>query len=426
MHRPLCFVDSTYYSSDLFPEIANALSGYPTICQVGASEFQFKVVGIVCASGRPVVVFPKNYSAFIEGDEYTAEAKTLARVLIRYRNEPLHDDLELPLLHGDNEMSSSRITAAMFLLDDYCQNGFIRRQNEVSTTMKSGRTDWASTINKTTPLFSNLRPLYPNPIVRKNTADEENLIRIIHKVVVNECFREWGWFFGYDDYVDTGISLPVHPVEAMRKLSAELRKTFVARDIQVIRKLIEYLAGRYGNENEQKIDVLATPYFSFVWESVCGFLLSNQYNRLKSLLPQPVWESHLVDGRISQRPDIFHVNGTGLYIFDAKYYDYTRNIPGWHDAVKQFFYRHTLNSVLPRREFGRLLPDANAIYNAFVFPGHNSDFEYVGRIHVPRTEDLGEIKAFSINQKKALSSYAYRDDSHFSDIIREKVAESFA
>ena len=142
-------------------------------------------------------------------------------------------------------------------------------------------------------------------------------------------------------------------------------------------------------------------------------------------LPQPVWESDLVDGHISQRPDIFMVHNQGLYILDAKYYDYNHNVPGWHDVVKQLFYRHTMKSIEHSREYMRTLPNTREIHNAFLFPGNDSDFQYVGRVHVPRVADLGEIRAFAIDQRKAMSAYAYRNDHDFPELIRESITAEF-
>ena len=58
-------------------------------------------------------------------------------------------------------------------------------------------------------------------------------------------------------------------------------------------------------------------------------------------------------------------------------------------------------------------------------PGNGEDCVYVGRIHVPRVEDLGEIKAFAINQKKAFSAYAYRNDTAFADDLQAAVVQHF-
>lgn len=425
MPQPICFIDNKYYTCGRFPEIIEAFADYPDICQVSRNSFQFKVVGVLSANGQPIVVFPKNYQKDADESALISDAKTLARVIIRYRNEARHSIDELKLLYGDSNMSSGRIAAAMFLLDDYCRNGYLSRQVNTVSTETTGRIDWTATINKCLPVITNRRPFYPLPVMRRKETDDNNIIVLAHKFVIGECFREWGWFFGYDDFSQHIPALPVTVEKTIHCLEAELKQTYQEREIHVIKYLIQYLTEKTGNEKNGVVEVMATQYFSFVWESICGYLMDNQYPKLKPLLPQPEWESDCVSGNISQRPDIFLVRNKGLYILDAKYYDYNQNLPGWHDVVKQFFYRHTIERISKSLEFTKTLPEVHAIYNGFLFPGNTDDCTFIGRVHVPRIEDLGEVKAFAINQKKAFSAYAYRDNSPFAEELRTKITRNF-
>ena len=425
MPQPICFIDNKRYDCGCYPEIVAAFSDYPDIFQVNNNKFQFKIVGVLSADNQPVVVFPKNYAMNVDEQELISDAKVLARVIIRYRNEGKHRAEEMKLLYGDSNMSSGRIAAAMFLLDDYCRRGYLTRQAVSVSSHKSGRIDWTATINKTQPVLSNGSPVYTTPVMLRYVTDEDNLIVLTHKYVIGECFREWGWFFGYDSVTERAVPLPASLSEVVRCLQKELRQTFMEREIQVIKCLIQYLTEKTGQEEKRAVDVMATQYFSFVWEAVCGYLMNNQYSKLKILMPQPEWESELVEGHIAQRPDVFLVKNQGLYILDAKYYNYNINIPGWHDVVKQLFYRHTMKSIAHSREFTRLLPEVREIYNAFLMPGNGDDCVYIGRVHVPGVTDLGEIKAFAINQKKAFSAYAYRNDTAFVDNLQAIVVQHF-
>lgn len=426
MPQPLCFIDNKYYDCGRYADIVRDLSSYPEICQTYQGKFKFTIVGVICVNSQPVVVFPKNYCTDIDSEkELLPDAKTLAKVLIRYRNEAGHEPEEMRLLYGDGKMNSSLIAVAMFLLEDYCQNGYLRRQSVITTTHSSGRIDWKSTVNTVLPVISNGSPLYPDPVLKKRKDNENNIVVLAHKYVINKCFSEWGWLLGYDDYKTGSTALPYPLTEVIFALRKELRQTFQSREIRVIKSLIQYLEEQTSNQESGQIRVMATPYFSFVWESICGYLMDNQYTRLKSLLPQPVWESHIVSGHISQRPDIYHVRKNVLYILDAKYYDYNHNIPGWHDVVKQLFYRHTMKAIEHSREYVRMLPDTKAIFNGFLFPGNGDDCCYVGRVHVPTVPDLGEVKAFAINQKQALTAYAYRNNDSFISTVRNAVQNEF-
>ena len=424
MAQPLCFTDSTYYVRNRYPQIVSALAEYPDLCVITPSSFQFKMVGTLCVDGQAIVVFPKNYG-LVEEQDNTFEARNLTKALIRYKNEKHNEDDSTSLLYGNDNTGSDRIVAASILLEDYCQNGLIRRWRNTSSQTYSGRTDWVATVAKTIPSFSNGHPVYTAPIVRRKIEDNGDIVHITHKYVIKECFKEWGWLFDYDHYSDACAELPFPISTVIQKLNNALKNTYIVREINIIKRMIQYLSGSSGRESEHKCDILATPYYAFVWESICCYLFSNRYSELRALLPQPVWESDVVAGNISQRPDIFTVRDNELIILDAKYYDYNRNIPGWHDVVKQLFYRHSMVSIKDSRAFIRLLPAVREIRNAFLMPGNEGTCEYIGRVHVPRVADLGEIKVFAINQKRALSAYARRDDDTFRNALVEYVSNSF-
>ncbi len=425
MQRPVCFTDSTYYPCNLYPGISELLSGFPDVCTMNEDSFQFKIVGALCVGEQPVIVFPKNYSLPDNPETQVIEARNIIRVLLRYRRETQHEDEENIFLFGQNNISSNRIASAIILLEDYCQNGYIRRQSEIASQNYQGRIDWVSTVNKTTPWFNQGRPIYSSPVVRHKKNDDNNIVFLAHKFVINDCFREWGWLFDYDAVSNSQVVLPYPVKEVILRLNEELRETYLDREIVVIKHLIQYLAEKAGNDSRRKLDIIATPYFAFVWEAICGYLFNNKYPQFKELLPQPLWESDIVTGGIAQRPDIFSVEKDRFYVLDAKYYNYHNNIPGWHDVVKQLFYRHTLMKISDTRKFRNVLPNVRHFFNAFVMPGEEDDFLFLGRVYVPKINDLGEIKVIAINQKRALAAYAKRDDDSFLRLLREKLYEIF-
>lgn len=425
MPQPVCLTDSTYYPCSRYPHISECLSDFPEVCTISGDSFQFKVVGALCIGEQPVIVFPKNYDLPEEPVFQIAEARNLVRGLLRYKNEMRNEDEESTVFYGQNNVSSNRISTAIGLLEDYCQNGYIKRKSEVASQNYQGRIDWMTTVNKTSPLFSRGMPVYCSPVIRHKTSDDNNIVCLAHKFVINDCFREWGWLFDYDSFSNCEVELPFPAKEVILRLQAELRNTFLEREIFVIKHIIQYLSELTGNEGRRKFDIVATPYFAFVWESICGYLFNNKYPELKTLLPQPVWDSDIVTGNISQRPDIFTVDGDRLYILDAKYYNYHNSIPGWHDAVKQLFYRHTLVAISDTRKYRKYLPNVKDIFNAFILPGNKEDFLYLGRVYVPNINDLGEIKAIAINQKRSLSAYAKRDDDTFLRLVQQRLNAVF-
>ncbi len=426
MQHPLYFVDGTDYPLDDFKGIAADFSKNPDICVIRGDSFQFKVVGVLCHCNKPIIIYPKNFKQQAKEHDKLSDARLLIRVILRYRNESKVNTEETPFLYGNDGLSSGRIAAAFFLLDDYCRNGFLQRKYEYTNRKLGGRVDWNSTVNKELPFLSQKNPIYLTPITRRKKLDETNLVVLTHKYIIHKCFCEWGCLFGYDGNINGLATIPASIEEMLYHLKKELRHTYIKRESLVIKHLIQYLEEEQGTNSKKKIEIMATPCFYYVWEFICGYLMENQYASLKHLLPQPVWESNSVEGRLSQRPDIFSVIDESLYILDAKYYDYNQTIPGWKDVVKQLFYRHSLRQVQTTERFTSHLPHTNYIFNGFLFPGNDEDISYLGRFHVPEASDLGEIKAFAINQKKAMIAYAYRNTQEFCNKLRLWISESFS
>lgn len=344
MHiEPICLNDSQFYSINSFPTISDKLYTYPEICVVYEKSFQFKFTGILVINDIPVIVFPKNYKLPMESKDIIDQAGTLIRVFLRYRNEPIHELDENTYLFGDKNNNNSRITTAIRIMEDYRMYGYLHRELVISSTTRKGRIDWAATVNKTIPTVNHNRVVYDAPIIRCSMVDNENIVYKLHRYVISQCIKMWGWLFGINLSNEMEYEkLPCPITEAIFSLKAELRNVYVQREINVINMLISYLTAESGCEKKYNKEILGTQYFNIIWESICGYLFNNKYSVLSSLVPQPEWESKIVSGRISQRPDVFAVDEKRLYILDAKYYNFKLNLPGWHDVVKQLFYRHTV------------------------------------------------------------------------------------
>ncbi len=422
--EPICLNDAQIYKLDLFPQIAERLQEYPDICVIYQKTFKFKFTGILLINDIPVVVFPKNYKLPNDLKDVIGHASILVRVFLRYRNEPFHDSSENELLYGDSNNCNARITTALTIMEDYKMYGLLKRKYTVTSTTKNGRVDWAFTINKIIPTINHNHVIYDMPIVKYSKYDKDNIVFLIHKYVVSQCIEIWGWLYGFNSYdLDKQEQLPCLVSEAITILKTELTNVYIQREINTIKMLISYLTAQSGQEKLFNKEILGTQYFSFVWEAVCGYLFDNKYPLLHSLIPQPEWESEITLGKISQRPDIFAVDNNTLYILDAKYYNFKSNLPGWHDVVKQLFYRHTVILNLAKAKIPRILQANTVVNNAFLFPGEETNLlQYIGRVFVKEIDDLGEVKAFAIDQHMALKTYAYRNDDLYRKHLLEKLS----
>ena len=414
MNRYQCFSEGTAYSVKKYPNLVDTLSGAGSYISVRSGRFSWNVTGFSIVDNIPVIVFPKNYTVPDNDKDIRYEAVLLLKALLRYRNEHEFDVEESELLFGDSLNDSSRIASAIFIIEDYLQYGLIRRKHEICTTIRLGRTDWARTINKTIPIIGKCGIVYPEPVRRVNTFDVGNVLRQIHGFIVGDCASLWGWLLDFDGKELEKKQLPCPLDEAIDILREELTNTFVQREITLLNTMIEYLDALRGSRDNSKMEFLCTPYFHWIWEAICGYIFDNDYNHLKIYVPSPEWHSSKFSAGIEQRPDILFHDEDTLYILDAKYYNYHRNVPGWHDVVKQFYYRLTLMKALNSPMVEGELAEIRKIENIFVFPGDKgSGTQYLGYVDVKNVDELGIVKAYLVDSLTATRAYALREESDF-------------
>lgn len=421
MNNYLCFSEGMTYSVKDHPFAVDTLNKMEAYIGIRSGRFSWNVTGFAIIDNIPVIVFPKNYTAPDNASDIRYEAMLLLKTLLRYRNEHEFDVEEGEQLFGNDLNDSSRISSAIFIIEDYLRYGLIRRKHEIYTSTRLGRTDWTRTINRTIPLIGKSGIAYPDPVKRINTFDTGNILRQIHEFIVGDCASLWGWLVDYDAEELEIKQLPCPLEEAIYILHRELANTFVQREIALLNTMIEYLNALKGIRDNSKMEFLCTPYFHWIWESICGYIFDNDYNYLKRYVPAPEWHSDRFSARIEQRPDILFQYKDTLYILDAKYYNYHRSVPGWHDVVKQFYYRLTLMKALNSRSLEGKQAEIRKIENVFIFPGDKgAGTQYLGFVDVKNIDELGSVKAFLVDSLMAMRVYALREDSEFKmNLIKE-------
>ena len=255
------------------------------------------------------------------------------------------------------------------------------------------------------------------PIMKSFINDPLNILQRIHKYVVYNCAELWGWLFNFSVDNIGQTELPCSYDEAVSVLTAELSVSFVQRDISLINVLLDYLKALHGKDYAGKTEILSTFYFQWIWEAVCGYIFDNNYNQFKAFVPMPKWFSSRFSGRIEQRPDILFYHERVLYILDAKYYNFHESVPGWHDTVKQFFYRYTILNNIKKAEKIIGSP-VGSIKNIFIFPGQEErDLEFIGYVSIPEVPSLDKIYSYVINTKKALEAYSEQSQTLFKQLL---------
>jgi len=410
----LCFSEGALYPIKEYANIVDSLDDTLISINNRTAMFSWRITGFSIVGNVPIIVFPKNYTVPESDEAIKEEAGYLFKALIRYRNEHEFDVEERRMLFGEDDgIDSTRISSSVYIIDDYLQYGLIQRKRTVLTKARLGRIDWMRTINTTVPIVGQHSVVYTDPVMSVSEYDRNSIVRKIHQYVLYDCAVLWGWLLDFSaDNVEV-CELPCPVEEALEILRVELASTFVQREINLINSMIDYLSALQGARDQIRMEFLCTPYFHWVWEAICGHIFSNEYAVLKKFVPSPKWHSDVLTGFVDQRPDILFVDGDKLHILDAKYYNYHRNVPGWHDLVKQFYYRHTLEKAIAASGRSRL-SGITKIVNSFVFPGDKgSGIQYLGYADVDNNSEFGIINAISIDCMKAIMSYAQHEESEY-------------
>lgn len=412
----LVFSEGAEYLCNEYMDLIHAFENNAAIINIKGSLFSFKLTGFLIFNNTPVVVFPKNFET--TGDSFKQDAAILLRVLLRYRMESIHTSEENQFLNGSETNSNGRIVAAVVLLNDFQTYGYLKRTERIKTTYAKGNIDWAATVNRKHPVISQRRLYYTDPVIRQNVEDVNNIVIQIHKAVISECLQLWGWMMGLSSN-DISCKMPCDDEKAVRILKNELLVTYANREIEVLRNMIAYLQCKTGKRKYVHFELLATPFFYYVWEYICGHIFENQYAAMLPVVAKPVWKNCPVKHNVSQRPDILFINGKGFFILDAKYYDYNNSLPGWNDVAKQLLYKYTIENNKSVKAM-KILEKTDRLYNAFIFPQNDTTKTvYIGTVAVEDVADLGEIHAFAINTRLAMYAYASGEKSKLKyDVVR--------
>lgn len=396
----------------------------------GNYEFaRFTSVGVFATPSAVLVVFPKNHPGISglkecdsDSDPRIEDARLLVSVLRKYGKS-----VSFKLLNGafvdDAGIADHSVSLACEILEDYSSHGLLEMRENESSNHPGGRVDWPRTIKTKTPVISSKGVFYLEPVVRRQSVRVDDPITLIHKYVVSECFRNWGWLFGYDENSIVS-SLPFGYEKALRYLDTVLATTFVSREIRTIGLLRQYLLKQSPFGRSTQSQVLATKFFSVVWEDACKVLFGDQFRELQKFVPQPVWKDsnyNPIPDRLQphQRPDLLIVRDDKFYVLDAKYYAVPAKWPGWPDIVKQLFYGTTLvrslqmmqkkstsKQIIERSGLDDFLCcNVGLIVNAFLFPGSHDGIRCIGHVELPEDPTMGKIVSFSVGTRLALRAY---------------------
>ena len=402
-----CFVEQKeYHLSNLLIDIPNRAYKLG-FCLSDDRLLKFNFTGIAILEGVPLIVFPKGYDIPNNKKLLQRHIILLIKVLSIYKTKKSTSSIEDVLFDGLGE-NYENISSAIWLLQDYENNGYIDFHETKYISNIGSSVNWSRTINSKSPIISNQNLIYLDLVTKKRSINSNHIVTLIHAYAVDESIKKIGWLFDLvHDEVLEEVELPFDNKMAEHLLEIEINHTFIDHRVTLLENLKEFIRG--SNENNVTEDVIhATRNFEFVWEDICQTVLS--YDIKRDDLPKPYWSVNNFIKKTTQIPDIICKNNEFTFIIDAKYYSVEfapKKLPGWSDLVKQYFYSLTYKDNL-------LHGIEEKVENIFIFPAYiSNNIEYLGFASIEGTEKYGKIYGYQLNLIKALENYLQQNRGVF-------------
>ena len=325
---------------------------------------------------------------------------------------------QIYLYNGQEDSKSfNRLAVALYLLDDYYQNGVYSNIQTIIETNGEGEIDWDKTINETFAIIKRNTPYYVELQTINTQSNELDYFKILHECVLTLCSQELEnagilELFDLSPVELTGMQLEEFgDTEYIKyRLEKEIQNQFVTKKQILLKTLYTFISENKTNDVNNNVSLFGTNSFNTVWEKICGEVFENQLNtkfkdfkkqkliseyphnpnynpedpesedflmkgsdKLIDLIEKSKWKINddILKAQDTLIPDIISIEkqNNAFIILDAKYYyietNETKKLiyhqPGIQDVVKQFAYNNAYNDFIFDCNFEK-------VGNAFLIP----------------------------------------------------------
>ena len=146
-------------------------------------------VGFAYTENCLIKCYPK-YAKFYTSDaenDIENHFKTVLKVIRKLNAK----EQQVYLYNGqDDSKSFNRLAVALYLLDDYYQNGVYSNIQTIIETNGDGEIDWDKTINETFAIIKNNTPYYVELQTINTQSNEFDYFKLLHECVLTLCSQE--------------------------------------------------------------------------------------------------------------------------------------------------------------------------------------------------------------------------------------------
>lgn len=383
------------------------------VCEDKGDTVLFNRTGIIMLKGIIYVIFPCGYRV----NDTNYDVQLLLDLFDRLVNEKKLDKEFYDLIELEFEGNGHLLTVAYSIIRDYRENGVIRIESVIQGVNIGGKVNWKKTVKQKTQIFTEEgMPIFTDLVMSRKENNKDALLRSLHMYAVNKSIAMFGVLFGMSsEYDEEAMQLPVDKEYAIKFLKSERHMTYNSRLLRVIDLIIKFIDSNESEDTNNDFMTLSTKSFFSVWELMCKVILRDEFPSMQDKMPKPYWK--IGDGEpryTDQIPDIIYRDNSELYVLDAKYYNINKNIPGWPDLVKQYFYEMSLREILP---------EITTSYNVMLIPHDIIDVAtFWGVSKVENVPKFGEITGILLNTKKVIESYCYGSKEDYRILLKKIIS----
>lgn len=394
------------------------------------SEYvKFTYVGFIEFKGYILFIMPK----FVSEEEYSNYYPILVRLFKEYSERELLEEEEIDTLGELVDSGNFNIFKIIyFLLEDFWENGLYSNEKIDIELNGEGEISWPDTFEKSKAHIYNQNIVYFDLYTKKFANDNQNYIRKVHMCVLNDCISKLKKFGIFDvlNFPDINFDIEIDQLGdidyILHRLEIEKSTQYIDRRLFLLDTLYNYLSKQSDILSDNSINLYGTKKFEIVWEKTCGYVFRNDYEKLKYLIPRPIWKDYNTFKETRKEtliPDILKLleEKKLFFIFDAKYYltsfnksgQLINNTPGIGDISKQYLYEMIFKKYFYNKGY--------KIYNVFLFPSTSKD-EVFGHASFELFDNLGPIFLIRLNALQIFKKYIDRnqkDNFYFEEISKK-------
>ena len=390
-------------------------------CKLYSSGEHFVGIEFSNELNHPIVRLPLGFPnpQQLSNSQLRNAISMLIRVILRVKKE-LSEQLED---RSGKDHVDYPFDAYRRMILDYVNHGFIREPERRESYSGNGRIDWAKTLRKAQPLWTEKGPVHLNPI-RINTIYSHQDLMQIQKHCLMLADLQVGWLFGRNIPIKREWS-QAKLVWARNKVDLYKRQTYDGRISKVLRSMSVILSHQIDlddsnkNDGNYKIALEGNSNVGRMWE----IMVEKVFGSGEHWKYQPLAKWNL-NGNIKSASSPLELDSvrfdevdgkTICTVIDAKYH---RHFPSTSDINKQITYGEW---VAKKQE---IKGEKFVVNNLFILPRKISEpphHDYLGFATMDIIEDPNKpyhkVHAKGIDTLTLMRVYLQNDKSISKDFF---------